>query len=326
MKKFIVSLICISLILYTSFNISKISTYIANMFGDNQKVQLENISIYAKNESYKFVSISDDFIPYSYNDLLDILYTITNYHYETFTFYCPSEYTDCVSDIESISHDSYLTHIKNFVHPYNSFTDIHFTIRENKEVTVQINYQYTDNQIKEIETEVTKIYNKLYKQNETDYNNIKEIHDYIINTTSYNVEKEQNTNNTEYVSDTAYEALFNHKTDCAGYTDLMAIFLSKMNIKNYRIAQYYNNSNDSSKPKNHIWNAVYLDNKWLHLDLTWDDPVSDDGKDYLFHKYFLVTTEEMKKVDSGEVVLEVHDFDSSVYIEFNDSIKYATAS
>lgn len=325
MKKIIITIICVIALLYTSFNINKISSYIANLFGDNQIIQIEKKSIYAKNESYKFVSPTDDYIPYSYNDLLNILYSITNNRYENFTFYCPNEYTECINDMESISHDAYLTHVKNFVHPYNSFTEIHFTIRENKEINVEIHYQYTQEQINEIENEVDKIYKKLYDSNETVYNNIKAIHDYIINTTSYNVDKEKETID-KYVSDTAYEALFTHKTDCAGYTDLMAIFLTKMGVNNYRIAQINNNNNDASKPKNHIWNAVYYDNKWVHLDLTWDDPVSNDGKDYLFHKYFLVSTEEMNKVDSGEVILNVHNFDNSVYIEFNDSIKYATES
>lgn len=320
MKKILITVICILLLLYTTFNANKISSYIASIFGDNQKLQFEKANDYAKNESYLFVSQSKDYIPYSYNDLLDIIYSVTNNGWNNFTFYCPNEYTECVNDLESISHDSYLTHIKNFVHPYNSFTDIYLTVKDNKEVTIKVNYQYTDEQIEKINKEIDKIYNDLYNPSDTDYNNIKKIHDYIINTTSYNTEKEK-MNSEKYVSDSAYEALFKHKTDCNGYTDLMALFLTKMGIKNYRIAQLNNINNEADKPKNHIWNAVYVDNNWVHLDLTWDDPVASDGKDYLFHKYFLVSTEEMNKVDSGDVVLEVHNFDSSVYLEFNDSIK-----
>ena len=59
-----------------------------------------------------------------------------------------------------------------------------------------------------------------------------------------------------------------------------------------------------------------IDNEWLHLDLTWDDPVSNDGKDYLYHKYFLVSTEEMMEADSGSVKVEEHNFNKSIYQEF----------
>ena len=86
----------------------------------------------------------------------------------------------------------------------------------------------------------------------------------------------------------------------------MSIFLNRFNINNYKIAS-----------EEHIWNLVYLNNNWLHLDLTWDDPVSNDGKDYLFHTYFLKTTEEVKDADDGETVIEEHNFNSLYYLEFN---------
>ena len=63
--------------------------------------------------------------------------------------------------------------------------------------------------------------------------------------------------------------------------------------------------------------AVYLNDEWLHIDLTWDDPVSSDGKDYLFHTYFLVSTEAMKEADQGETVIEEHNFNPLFYLEFN---------
>ena len=94
----------------------------------------------------------------------------------------------------------------------------------------------------------------------------------------------------------------------------MAIFLSKLNYENYKVATTAEEI--SYKSNGHIWNAVKIDGKYLHLDLTWDDPVSNDGKDYLYHKYFLVTTEEMKKADTGSVNVEEHNFNRSIYQEF----------
>lgn len=71
---------------------------------------------------------------------------------------------------------------------------------------------------------------------------------------------------------------------CNGYTDLMAIFLTKIGFNNFKVATTPDEISYSTT--GHIWNAVYLNDEWLHIDLTWDDPVSSDGKDYLFHTYF----------------------------------------
>ena len=79
----------------------------------------------------------------------------------------------------------------------------------------------------------------------------------------------------------------------------MSLFLDKMNIKNYRILS-----------KSHVWNFVYVEGEWLHLDLTWDDPTSEDNTDRLTDKYFLISTEELEQKNDGE-----HDFDKNIYIE-----------
>ncbi|MCI9333124.1 MAG: hypothetical protein HFG05_13320 [Oscillibacter sp.] len=43
----------------------------------------------------------------------------------------------------------------------------------------------------------------------------------------------------------------------------------------------------------HAWNRVYVDGKWLHVDCTWDDPVS--SKPILQHTYYLIEPETMAK-------------------------------
>jgi len=65
MKKIIIPFICITLILYTTFNADKISSYIANKIGDNQKLIIEDGNEYTKSEGFKYVDISKDFVPYS---------------------------------------------------------------------------------------------------------------------------------------------------------------------------------------------------------------------------------------------------------------------
>ena len=168
--------------------------------------------------------------------------------------------------------------------------------------------------IKEIDTKTDEILKSLIKDNMNDTKKIKTIHDYIINNTKYDVERNL-TGNSKYESFNAYGPLFQGYATCNGYTDLMAIFLTKMGFDNYKIATTPDEISYSAT--GHIWNAVKVNDEWLHLDLTWDDPVSNDGKDYLFHTYFLKTTEEVKDADDGETVIEEHNFNSLYYLEFN---------
>lgn len=319
LKKVLITLICITLVLVTSFNSNKISSYIASKISANPKLIIENKNAYAKNEGFAFVQTTENYTPYSYHDLLNIIYSVINNGWTSFTFYCPSEYKNCISDIEKISQDDLtLTHINNFVHPFNSFTNLNTMYLESGEVTFKINYLYSKKEIEAINKEVDKIIANNIDANNTDYENIKILHDYIINNTKYDVERNEK-GTSDYESYSAYGLLFDHFATCNGYTDTMAIMLSKLNLKNYKIATTPDQiSYDST---GHIWNAVYLDGKWLHLDLTWDDPVSDSGENYLYHKYFLVNNEELNKADTGNVVIEEHNFNPSIYLEFNESIK-----
>ena len=152
MKKFIISIICALLLLVISYKSNYISDFIAKKITGNQEVIIKDKNEYAKNDNFIFIQNTDSFVPYSYNDLLKIIYTTINYGWDFFTFYCPSEYEKCINDVENISKDDItLTHINNYVHPYNSFTNIKTSIMESGEITIEINYLYNKEQIKKIE-------------------------------------------------------------------------------------------------------------------------------------------------------------------------------
>lgn len=314
-RKNIFAIFCSAIILAVTINIDKITDRIAHALEKNPDVVLPATNEYKKNDDFLFVQNTNDFVPLSYNDLLNIFYTITNSGFEKFTFYCPSEYENCLNDIGTISNDpELLTYINNFVHPYNGFSNIQTVISESGEINVTVNYLYTDEEINEINNSVEQIYNSIITPEMSDYDKIKTIHDYIINHSKYDVDRNTN-NESGYISYKAYGPLIQGYATCSGYTDAMAIFLEKMNIKNYKIATELMQEDVSG----HVWNAVYIDNEWVHLDLTWDDPVSDDGKDYLQHKYFLISTAKLETADKGEVVVKEHIFNKRIYPEMKKS-------
>ena len=321
MKRFIIPIICYSLILLVLFNIDSISNFLTKTISNNNILTIEEGNKYTKDYDFLYVSNSKDYIPYSYNDLIDILYSVINQGWSEFTFYCPSEYEECIKDITTLSKDDLnLTHINNFVHPYNSFQTLKTSITESGEINVSINYLYTKDEIKDIDNYVTKVINDLYKKEDDDYENLKRIHDYIINNTRYDINRNNN-GESEYKSYNAYGPAIEGYATCNGYADLMAIILSELNYENYKVAT--TSEEISYESNGHIWNAVKINDEWLHLDLTWDDPVDKDWqnsgaeiKDYLYHKYFLVSTEEMLKADYGNVKVEEHNFNKSIYQEF----------
>jgi hypothetical protein len=315
-KKIIVPIICILLIGITFFYIEPITDKIVSFIDNKPNLVISESNKYTKNKSYLYVQYTDEFIPYSYQDLLNIMYSVIDNGWTNFTFYCPSEYENCVNDIGDISSDEViLTHLNNYVHPFNSFTNIKTSISESGEVNLKINRLYTEDEISAISIKVKEIIQNEVKSTMSDKDKIKAIHDYIINNAKYDTERNTN-NDSQYRSYNAYGPLFEGYAICNGYTDLMAIFLSEMGYDNYKIAT--TPEEISYSDTGHIWNAVYVDNTWLHLDLTWDDPVSSDGKDYLFYNYFLVTNEEMQESDDGNTKIEEHNFNKLFYLEFND--------
>lgn len=300
MKKIIGLLLVIDVFFLCLIYNDEIINFIVNTFSNyNKDATVLNNNEYANNNDYSYVKLTDDFVPKNKNDIINIYYTILNSGMSSFTFYCSNEYKDCINDINYISNNQILlSEINNFVPVYNSFQNIDTEFDSLGKVTITITHNYTNSQIETIESKVDDIYNELIKDNMNDNEKIKSIHDYIINTTKYDTDRSDN-KITKYHSDIAYGALIEHYAICGGYADSMKLFLDKLNIPNYKISS-----------ENHIWNLVKLDNKWYHLDLTWDDPVTSTGEDVLEYDYFLITTEQLKKLETDQ-----HIFDENVYQE-----------
>ena len=215
-------------------------------------------------------------------DILNIYYTAINAGKTSFTFYCPKEYENCLIDVQSLANDqSKLSDINNYVHPFNGFSHIETEYDSLGRVTLNVIKNYSEEDIAVINNRIDELYPQLVNENLSVRDNIKSIHDYIINNTRYDSDRTDN-NIIKYRSDTAYGPLFEGYAICGGYTDLMQLFLERLGVKSFRI------SSDT-----HVWNAVYVDNTWYHLDLTWDDPVASDGKDYLLYTFFLIDTQQL---------------------------------
>ena len=234
---------------------------------------------------------------HSMKEIVNSIYYLINSGVTKSERYCAKEYKNCYSDMEAISSDTnMLSILNNYVHPFNSFDSIIFNFDDNI-IKIEIKHTYTENEIKELNAKVDEILEKTVTNEMSTRDKIKAIHDYIINNTEYDTLKTKNINDKTYHSNTAYGVLIEGYGICSGYSDAMKLFLDKLNIINYKI------SNDQ-----HIWNLVYLDGAWYHLDLTWDDPVSD--KNITRDNYFLITTNTLKELND-----DVHYYDANIFDE-----------
>ena len=256
---------------------------------------------YYKKQNYSFVQNTEDFIAKDKNHLKNIFYTIVNSGNSKFTFYCDDSYKTCTKDVvEFVKNKPYLSSLNDFVHPYNSFTDLTANYDKFGKITVKVNYLYSKEEITELDVLVKQIIDKNIKAKMDEKKKIKAIHDYIIKNSKYATD-DYRKKHPDQSFNKATDLLKNKYGLCSAYADTMAIFLNELGFDNYKI------TNES-----HIWNLVKVKKKWLHLDLTWDDPVTKNGKDKLENMFFLIDSKQLKKLK-----VEKHNFDKEMFKEAN---------
>ena len=306
MRKFldvVILVLIFAAISYIIIQKDTITSLVSDYFTGGNKEIVINKNEYYRDYDFTFVQNTNDFRPKNKQDLLNVYYTIINSGESSFTFYCTREYPDCISEVQSIANNqSILSDINNYVHPLNGFSNIETEYDSLGRVTVTIEKSYSKEEIDMINEKVDLLSETLIKDNDSIYNNILRVHDYIINNTIYDSDR-SDYNIIKYKSDIAYGPLFEGYAICGGYTDLMELFLERMGIVSFKV------SSDQ-----HIWNAVYYNDNWLNLDLTWDDPVADDGKNYLEHNFFLISTTKLQSIEKTE-----HYFDFDVYKELKEA-------
>ena len=298
--KYIRYFVLLGIIILTFYYRSDIANYILRKTNPTKKNLVITNNSYYSNNTIQYVKTTNDFDANNKQEILNIIYSILNSGMNHYEFTCNNNYKDCLKEIENIINDKYtLAGINNLVHPYNSYENINVNISNYGKIDITTNKVYKDEEIQVINNYIKNFIDNNITNDMSDYDKIKIFHDYIINNTSFDVETANNNLKNETKSHTAYGLITNHKAICGGYSDIMSIYLYLLNIPNYRIAT-----------NEHVWNLVYVNNKWLHLDLTWDDPVVSDGSHQLLYDYFLIDSNKLFELDN-----EQHNYNKKIYIE-----------
>ncbi len=130
-----------------------------------------------------------------------------------------------------------------------------------------------------------------------DYDALKYFHDEIIKRCRYDAYAQNMLS--------AYGCLVDGRAVCEGYAKALILLCTEYDIECVPITGNTTNSQGVVEP--HMWNLVKLDDKWYHFDLTWDDPVSTLGDDFVKYDYFAV---------SDEVISVDHEITPIVYFTY----------
>lgn len=86
-----------------------------------------------------------------------------------------------------------------------------------------------------------------------------------------------------------YGVFTRHQAICMGYTTTFQLFMDMLDVKSIIVR-------GSSSDEEHAWNMVSLDDKWYHVDVTWDDFVPDEAGRPPFHTYTFVPDYVMEQM------------------------------
>ena len=122
------------------------------------------------------------------------------------------------------------------------------------------------------------------QQDQSDYQKVKYVYEYLIKETEYDLEAPDNQN--------IYSALIGKRSVCQGYSKAMQFLLHFLGVESTLVQ-------GTAFGQPHGWNLVFLDGDGYYVDVTWGDNsyhAGDGGAaPEILYDYLLVTTEEIQK-------------------------------
>lgn len=257
----------------------KIDSLVMNLFNTPNKLK-----------SFNFQDVANDKVVPVYDDGKNYPQKITNveqlgqaiaYHMAHFETDFTVNYQGDASNFESTIDQVYKWLEVN--EPYlwavmGEFSTRARSFGNNTEWQAKVSYDLTAEQNALVLGKIDQIVQAV-PQDATEAEKVKFVNDYIVVNTKYNLDSAANPH-------TPYAILMNGEGVCEGYALAALLMFEALDVE----AKYV--VGDAGGP--HAWNLVKVDGQWYHLDITWNDPVPDQG-DKVHYQYFLITDEKMAK-------------------------------
>lgn len=123
------------------------------------------------------------------------------------------------------------------------------------------------------ETELQRLSIMLWDEQDDQQQRVLAIHDHLIESANY---AEVDTP----ADHTPYNILLEGRGVCDGYAYAAKLLLDAADIENEIVT-------GTAAGGEHRWNLVKIGENWYHMDVTWDDPVSPDGREHHTYNYYL---------------------------------------
>ncbi|MBR0485254.1 MAG: hypothetical protein IJJ69_10825 [Oscillospiraceae bacterium] len=150
------------------------------------------------------------------------------------------------------------------------------------EVTLKVMNQYSPDELRrmseQVDFAVEQILNTVNPE-DSDYEKALQIHDYLVTHTEYD---QSAVNSGKGLWSTAFGCLINGSAVCQGYSQAFQILMNRLGIE-------CGICSGDAKSEPHAWNYIKLNGQYYWVDVTWDDPVSENHNfDWIHHGYFLI--------------------------------------
>lgn len=177
------------------------------------------------------------------------------------------------------------TYVYNHEYTYRALSDGTIT-----EIEVKLTSRVADEDKKAVNEFMNNWVKNNMSQSDDDYTKVKKIHDYIVDNTTYESNSETTPNGHSVYDVTG--ALLDKRAVCDGYSKAFHELAIKSGLESKRVSGDAWNDSYSGP---HAWNIVKVNGKWYHVDTTWDDPLTPDGRPVKTYDYFLKSDDYMAK-------------------------------
>lgn len=195
-------------------------------------------------------------------------------------------------------------------HPELFYTNTSMTVRGTvHRMEAFINYTYSDEEALRVARRLDRvaedIVDDLIDDNDTDYDKVLALHDYLKNTVEYDKRAaaavaEDATSPAIGDAYSAVGAILKHKCVCEGFAEAFKLLCDKVGVECW-VVMGTGSSSVGRGP--HAWNIVRINGHYHHVDVTWDNQYASSSK-IPNYAYFNLSDEEME-VD--------HTWDHSLY-------------
>ncbi len=188
-----------------------------------------------------------------------------------------AEYTDEIRCVFTSADFSHVVQCLISDNPQYFFVDYNSIESYVSETHTKVRLVYYENEqtVRAMREELDRMADTVMEQlrgTEEDFEKELYLHDYLVQNCTYLT----GVNGENYLSNTAYGALCRGEAYCDGYALAFKLLMNRAGL-------FCSTVSGLAGDLQHMWNLVYINDQFYHVDVTWDDA---DTPDMVFHGYF----------------------------------------